>query len=678
MKKIKVNKEHFIFLFLLLFIFNLFYPYKGKTPILKEGDIALKAIISPSNFNILKYEENLNKEREKAAEEVPPVLQTIKEREPENLLPKLDSLITFYADNSPYTQIILRQKGDIKNIFLDIYRKGIILNKKNLPTSKSNKLLIERSNSQILVERISILDQNQARKSFTNQVSKLFNAFYLDKSFVKELEKHIEPNLLIDFAGTERMKDKARRAVSDSLGVVREGEKIVGANEIVTAREYRKLYSLRNHQDQKYSYSLLTNIIRNQLYLLLISFFALAFIYFRIKKVYENSKYLYLFLINITMIFVLYKFLPVFVLYKPKYLIPLSSFVMFFTLAVNLDFGVLIAVTSILIISLYENFNLMSLIPVFTGSLAGGILSGNFKNREELYRTGMVVAATTAFLIFAVELYKRASLRDIFLGFISGLGNGVLSILLLFSLLYIFERIFHIATNFTWMEYSDLNNPLIKRMSKEAPGTYQHALMVSTLAESAGEAIGANSLLAKVGGLFHDIGKLRRPQYFAENFKDENNPHDKLPPKLSAIIIKSHIQDAVKTAKEHRLPEEIIHIIEQHQGTSLIRPFYEKAKKMLDEVDENYFKYDAEVPVSKEASILMLADMVEATVRSLDSPTQEEVRKTIDARIKTAYGNGQLSKSKLSLQDLEIIAQDFAQSLEGLHHHRPKYPTESK
>jgi putative nucleotidyltransferase with HDIG domain len=481
----------------------------------------------------------------------------------------------------------------------------------------------------------------------------------------------IVPNLLIDFAGTDEMREKAREAVSDSLGIVRQGEKIVGAHEIVTSREYRKLYSLRKEQDEKYSYSLLTNVARNQLYFFLVCLFALTFIRFRVKKVYENSKFLYLFLINIAIIFILYKFLP-------KYLIPLASFVMFFTLAVNLDFGILIAVTGVLVLSLYEKFNLMSFIPIFTGSLAGGILSGNFKNREELYRTGMFVAAITAFLIFAVELYSRSSISKISIGFSYGLVNGFLSILILFGLLYIFERIFHITTNFTWMEYSDLNNPLVKRMSKEAPGSYQHSLMVSTLAESAGEAIGANSLLAKIGGLFHDIGKLRRPSFFAENFKDNNNPHDALPPKLSAIIIKSHIDDAIQIAKENNLPEEIIDIIRQHQGTSLIRPFYEKARRVLDVVDEDFFKYSAEVPISKEASILMLADMVEATVRSLDNPTPEEIRETIDERINTAYSNGQLSKSQLSLQDLEIIAQDFAQSLEGLHHHRPKYPTESK
>jgi putative nucleotidyltransferase with HDIG domain len=671
MKRIKINKEHLIFLLLLLLIFNLFYPYKGKTPILKEGDLSLKDIIAPYTFKILKYKDELNEEREKAAQQVPPVLRVIKERETESMLPKLDSIITFYADISPYKWQILKKKQDIKKLFLDVYDKGVVLTIENLPESKSDRLLIEGTDSTFFVERSSILGQKQARESFAKRVDELFTYFSIEEPFMEELKKMIAPNLLIDFAGTDKMREEARDAISDSLGVVRKGVKIVGANEIVTAREFRKLYSLRSHQDRRYSYSLLNNISRNQLYFLLVCLFALAFIKFRVKRAYEDSKFLYLFLINIAIIFVLYKILP-------NYLIPLASFVMVFTLAVNLDFGVLIAVTSILVISLYENFNLIHLIPVFTGSLAGGILSGNFKNREELYRTGVFVAGITSFLIFAVELYKRSNLRDISLGFSYGIVNGVLAILILFGLLYIFERIFHITTNFTWMEYSDLNNPLIKRLSKEAPGSYQHALMVSTLAENAGEAIGANSLLAKVGGLFHDIGKLRRPRFFAENFKDDNNPHDELPPKLSAIIIKSHIQDALKMARQYQLPEEIINIIKQHQGTSLIRPFYEKAKKMLDEVDEDFFKYDAEVPVSKEASILMLADMVEATVRSLDNPTPAEVRKTIDDRIRTAYSNGQLSKSMLSLQDLEIVAQDFAQSLEGLHHHRPKYPTQSE
>jgi cyclic-di-AMP phosphodiesterase PgpH len=671
MKRIKINKEHIIFLFLLLLIFNLFYPYKGKTQILREGDIALKAIIAPSNFKILKFKNELDEERKQAAARVPPVLQKIKERESEEILPKLDSLISFYAASSSYTRQILRRKKDITRIFIDIFDKGVVLNIENLPESDNDKFLIVGSDTSFFIDRSSVLSLEQARETLGDGLDDIFGDLSVEETFIEKIKKQIVPNLLIDFAGTEKMREEAKGGVSDSLGTVRKGEKIVGAHEVVSQEEYRKLYSLRKAQDDKYSYSLLTNIARNQLYFFLICFFSLLFIRFRVENVYANGKFLYLFLINITIIFVLYKFLP-------KYLLPLASFVMFFTLAVNLNFGVLLAVTGFLVISLYENFDIMNFIPVFTGSLAGGILSRNFKNREELYRTGMFVAAITAFLILAVELYNRSGVRDVSIGFVYGLINGFMSILILFGLLYIFERIFHIATTFTWMEYSDLNNPLIKRMSKEAPGSYQHVLMVSTLAESAGEAIGANSLLAKIGGLFHDIGKLRRPMFFAENFKDKNNPHDELPPKLSAIIIKSHIKDAVQIAKKYKLPEEIITIIKQHQGTSLIRPFYEKAKRMLDEVDENYFKYDAEVPVSKEASILMLADMVEATVRSLDNPTPEGIRKTIDERIKTAYSTGQLSKSELSLQDLEIIAQDFAQSLEGLHHHRPKYPSQSE
>ncbi|MEO0293390.1 MAG: HDIG domain-containing metalloprotein [candidate division WOR-3 bacterium] len=671
MKKIKVNKETFIFSILLLFIFDVFYPYKWKIRVLKEGEIALKPIIAPTTFKILKLPEVLNEEREKVAAQVPPVLKLIKERTPERLFPKVDSLITFRANESPHKNKILGEKEEIKEVFFEIYRRGIISNKENLPESESSKILIEGNGKDILIDRDVILSQKEAAEIFAQKIKEAFKPYEVKETFIEEIKKYIEPNLLIDFAETEKMRDEAKKSVSDSIGVVREGEKIIDAHEVVTLDIYRKLYSLRKHQDQKYYYSIFSILGRTQLYFIFVSLFVFIFIFFRIEKVYKNNKYLYLFLINISIILFLYRILP-------KYLIPLSSFVIFLSLSIGVDFGILLVLTSFLTISIYENFSVVNLIPIITGALVGGALSTNFKNREELYRIGFVVGGVTAFLILGIELYNNSSLINILVGFFSGVSNGAFSILILFGLLYVFERLFHITTNFTWMEYSDLNYPLLKRLAKEAPGTYQHALMVSTLAENAGEVIGANSLLAKVGGLFHDIGKLKRPQYFAENFKDNNNPHDELPPKLSAIIIKSHVKDAIEMAKENKLPEEIINIIKQHQGRSLIRPFYEKAKKMLDEVDEEFFRYNAELPTSKEASIIMLADMVEATVRSLDNPTLEEIQNTVKERINRAISNGLLSKSELSLEEIELIIQEFSQNLGGFYHHRPKYPTEVK
>jgi membrane-associated HD superfamily phosphohydrolase len=165
-----------------------------------------------------------------------------------------------------------------------------------------------------------------------------------------------------------------------------------------------------------------------------------------------------------------------------------------------------------------------------------------------------------------------------------------------------------------------------------------------------------------------------RPDFFAENFRDGKNPHNDIPPKLSAIIIKSHIPDGVKIAKEYKLPVEIIDVIKQHQGTYLIVPFYEKAKKCLDDVNEEDFKYDAELPVSRESGILMLADIVGATVRSMDNPTEKEIKEMIEKQINKQFTRGQLSRSELSIKDLNIISNQFAQTLEGLYHYRPTYP----
>lgn len=671
MKRGKINKEHILFLFLLLLIFNLFYPYKKETALLKKGDIAPEDIIAPYAFKILKPEEQLKKEREEASKKVPPVLQLIEFTDRGSIEGQIDSLLKVSGSGSPIKGRILRNKKRIKNLYLNLYKNGIISKSSELPESENDKIMIESQDTNYIVARISIRNEEEARKYFNEEISKILGSSPYVEDISKKIGAFIKPNLLIDLAETEKRREEAKKSVANSIGIVRKGEKIVGAHEVVAEKEYRKLYSLKKIQSRNYPYPVLSGIARNQLYFLFIEFFILGFLFLRVKEVYKSRRFLYLFLINILFVLLFYRFLP-------KYLLPLSSFVMFFTLAVNIDFGVLIAIASALIISIYEDFSFINIIPVFTGSLVGGILLVDSRNREDWYRTGMIVAVTTALLIFSLEFYNRSSFKEISIGVSYGLINGFLSILILFALFFIFERAFNITTNFTWMEYSDLNNPLLKRMSKEAPGTYQHSLMVSTLAENAGEVVGANPLLSKVGGLYHDVGKLERPLFFAENIRDNKNPHNEIPPKLSALIIKSHIRDGTRIAKEYKLPEEIIDVINHHHGDALIVPFYEKAKGLMDEVQEEDFRYNSGFPVSKEAGIVMLADMVEATVRSMDNPTKKEIEEMIKKHINKVFSTGQLGKSKLSIKNLEDISRQFSLTLEGLYHHRPRYPSGSK
>lgn len=665
MKRRKVTKSHLLFLFLLLIIFNGLYPYKRKAVILNEGDIANKDIIAPISFKILKSEEQLEEERKKAASEVEPILHFIGLPDSVGVMKEIDSILS--NNNTIIRNRFLRNKSRIKSIFLDVYSRGIISSKERLPESENSRFQILKGDTSLSVVIDSIRDVTEAREQFAGSIKDIIGTSRYANEVISHLRKRINPNLLIDFAETEKMRREARNSISDSIGVVRKGEKIVGAHEIVGQEEYRKLYSLRQKQSREYPYSIMSNLLRNQLYFLLIGLFVLGFLYIREQKVFQSRRYLYLFLINIVVILTLYRFLPL-------YLLPLSSVVMFFTLAVDLDFGILIAVTSTLIIALYQEFAIAKIIPVLTGSLVGGVLLIDSRNREDWYRTGAVVGITTGLMVLALEFYTRSNLKDVLTGLGYGLTNGILSILILFALLFLFERFFNITTNFTWMEYSDLNNPLLKRLSREASGTYQHSLMVSTLAENAAEAIGANPLLSRVAGLYHDIGKLERPGFFAENFRSEENPHDSIPPKLSSIIIKSHVHDGVRIAEEYSLPKEIINIIREHQGNGLIVPFYEKAHKYMDEIDEDDFRYDSDLPVSKEAGIVMLADMVEATVRSMDSPDEEEIVEMIEKHVNKQFSRGQLSKSELSINDLDVIVGQFAQTLQGLYHHRPTYP----
>lgn len=643
------------------------YPYERKIILLRKGDIASRDFIAPYTFNILKTEEELEEERKIVSIRVPPVLKFIEIPDRERIIESLDSLINDIATQSQEKWRILRRKKSVINLFLDILGNGVISDRTGLPEFINNNFLVVKEDTSLLVPVAKIRDSKEARKYFSEEVKGILGESDETQSIVNSIQPFINPNLLIDFSEIEKRQEEARKMIKDSIGVVRKGEKIVGAHEVVTGDAYRKIYSLSQRQAGEYPYSIISTVLRNQLYFLLICLFILVFLFVREKKIYRNSRFLYLFVINMFLILLLHRFVPI-------YLLPLASIVMFLTLAVDLDFGILFALSSSLVIFLYQGFTVEKIIPILTGSLVGGIFLIDPRNRTDWYRTGAIIAVTTSLLILSIEFFIRSTLKDVIIGFSYGITNGFLSILLLFALLFIFERAFNITTNFTWMEYADLNNPLLKRLSHEASGTYQHSLMVSTMAENAAEAIGANTLLSKVGGLYHDIGKLMRPDFFAENFREGKNPHNDIPPKLSAIIIKSHIPDGVKIAKEYKLPVEIIDVIKQHQGTYLIVPFYEKAKKCLDDVNEEDFKYDAELPVSRETGILMLADIVGATVRSMDNPTEKEIREMIEKQINKQFTRGQLSRSELSIKDLNIISNQFAQTLEGLYHYRPTYP----
>ena len=274
---------------------------------------------------------------------------------------------------------------------------------------------------------------------------------------------------------------------------------------------------------------------------------------------------------------------------------------------------------------------------------------------------------------------------------LSAILVGTLTAVLVSGLLPLFEATFRITTDVSWIEMADLNHPLLKQMTIEAPGTYHHSLVVATLAETAAEAINASPVMCRVCSYFHDIGKMKKPAYFVENIGDGQNPHDELTPSMSALIVMAHVKDGVDMAIKHKLNPHIVAVIREHNGTSLIKYFYHRALKLRDEiqtavdegkaheedipeVNEESFRYAGPRPRTRESAIISLADSVESASRSLQKPTPKKIDELIDNIFRDRLNDGQLDNATLTLADLAKIKKSFAATLRSMMHTRIEYP----
>lgn len=255
--------------------------------------------------------------------------------------------------------------------------------------------------------------------------------------------------------------------------------------------------------------------------------------------------------------------------------------------------------------------------------------------------------------------------------------GGLVSPLLAMGASVALERLLGVTTEFRLIELANPHEPLLQRLIREAPGTYQSSLMAANLAEPAAEAIGANALLVRVAAMYHDIGKLKRPYMFVENQPGSDNPHDRLSPHLSALIITNHVREGVELAREYGLPQEITAFITEHHGTTLVEYFYRRARDQADDPDaipEISFRYPGPKPQSRETALFMLADTVEAAARTLDDPSRYEIEEMVERLVKHKIEDGQLDEAPLSFRDLTTIKRSFVNTIASMYHHRVKYP----
>ncbi len=350
----------------------------------------------------------------------------------------------------------------------------------------------------------------------------------------------------------------------------------------------------------------------------------------------------------------------------------LVSLLLDFHLALGFSF-----IISILL-SLSVPFRDEPFIPVyyFLGSIVAALGVLQCKKRTAILRAGALTGLMNLIAIIGIDLYKSdlfvQGRYDLAAGFFGALVVAVL----VSALLPFFESVFDVATDIKLLELIDPNQPLLKQLIYKSPGTYHHSILIGNLAEAAAEAIGENPLLARVGAYYHDIGKIRKPEYFIENQRAAENKHDRLMPSMSSLIIASHVKDGVEIAQEHKLPSAVIDIIQQHHGTSLITYFYQKAKELqpFAKVSEEDYRYPGPRPRTKVAAIVMLSDAVEASSRTLDDPTPQRIQALTNSVITRIFLDDQLSKCDLTLKDLREIAKSFNLILTGIFHHRIDYP----
>ena len=311
--------------------------------------------------------------------------------------------------------------------------------------------------------------------------------------------------------------------------------------------------------------------------------------------------------------------------------------------------------------------------------IIGGIVSVLFlRGKPQRFRMvlcGLIVAVVNVILIAATGLMTSNDLRTVLFNAAWSIGGGVLSALLAAGFQPVFEAAFNLATPSKLLELANPNHPLLRRLLIEAPGTYHHSIIVANLAEAAAEKIGANPYLARTGAYFHDVGKLKRPLYFKENQMGDN-PHDRTDPYVSAAILTTHTRDGVQLAQKYHLPPEIQRIISEHHGDTPVMYFYHKALQQSDgkPVDIADFRYDGPRPCTKESAVIMLADTIEAAVRSMPDPTPQAIERFIEKLVRGKLEDGQLSNSPLTLRDIDGICEAFATVLNGVFHERIEYP----
>ena len=667
----------------------------APTPYL-EGTVAAEVVDAPFNFEVPKSIQDLETERARVAEAVLPVfaekdrrpnygrllgrLETVRTR-PAALPLILDSLRVTLSESSQRVlarpdsgRVLLREAARLLD---EVRVSGLVPAEDAALIAGYNRVRVSSSQGDDVVDTGGILDPDRlSRLAFERGTERLGEDGA--RALAELVSQLAAPDLTYDPAATEVDREAARASVSPIRTRIEKGERIVNAGERITHEDMTVLQALRQARIDRAATrgwtAWITPLAGRVLLVAVVLSLLAMFLRSARRRVWDDLGQLtvvaLVFLITLGLAGVVARSSDLHPLVVP---IPMAAVML------SLLIGELVALATLAALAALVGAVTGWGLPITLVGVVGGVLSvfavRNIFQRWEFIRAiGPIAAGMVATLVGTSLVGAGVPGFDMGASIAWTVGGAVLSIALAMFLLPLFERVFHLATNITLLELSDLNKPIFKRMMIEANGTYHHSMVVGSLSEAAAEAVGANPLLARVGGYYHDIGKIAKSGYFGENLrKGMQNPHEKLTPTMSSLILESHVREGLEMAREIGLPNRVAAFIPEHQGTTLMQYFYNKAMEMDPEVDERDYRYPGPRPQSRETALVMLADTAEATVRSLDDHTPNKIRAVLARMFEARIADGQLDDSALTLSDLARIRDAFTHVLTGVYHGRVKY-----
>ncbi len=678
------------------------FPVAGgfDVPLPAVGEVAPTEVIAPFDLIVRKSSTELERERATLAATVPPVYDyqaAIRDSvlaRTDALFAALDSArtpdaltaaaqgfgIRLNSDESQYLTApnrLARFRSAVRTTLRRELSRGVPATG-TVESEQHTTIVVRRGDSERVIARDSIRSYQGFLESGAQQHpdpnSTVGNGLY-----VKLLAGLFQPTLAPNVALTNQLRADLQASVDSVKDRVRANERIVDANELVTPQIRDRLLALRGEQLQRGGgaersfLGIVAQVLTNAL--ILAAFWLLLMLYR--AHTYANLRHMSVFAVLFAIAIAGAWFNRGLISEAPE-LIPIPFAAMLITVLFSGRVAIVAALVLAILIgtqAVYEGAD--ALFVAFVGGVSAALGVRVIRRRTQLLVSVAVVAGAYLLADVVVGLRSGVAVADIGLNVFAGGMNALVSGALVLIGLPIFESMAKVTTDLTLLELSDPSRPLLRRLATEAPGTYAHSIAMANLCEAACNAIGADGLLARVGCYYHDVGKLKKPQFFVENQLPGSNPHDKLKPDVSAAIIRNHVREGLALADDHKLPNAVKSFIPEHHGTMEISYFLDRARARNSgpEIKPEEYRYPGPRPQSVETAVTMLADGVEAAVRVLDDPTPEKVSEAIDHIVQRRIQAGQLDDAPITLSQLNRTKQEFARVLGGVYHNRIDYPS---